>query len=228
MSARLSAGSLIFYRLRTDIAHQWRRPRLGGFELPPPAGARLAHRLAAEVHIFKGGGGSSCIVIAQGGVIRLAVLFASYGRVALVGLLRPVCCRARHSARPSGCVPCSLWSLGSLPLGALATLGTSVVANAPFFSAGARCCGSGLHGFPLARSLARFAPCSPAPIARRQESFWRGLMPPAPPSITADDLLLYRHRGRCPRQPLPAERARGRGVFHSILGLRPNRPKWAF
>lgn len=28
------------------------------------------------------------------------------------------------------------------------------------------------------------------------------------------------NRGRRPRKPLPAERARGRGVFHGILGYR--------
>lgn len=28
--------------------------------------------------------------------------------------------------------------------------------------------------------------------------------------------LLLRRRGRCPRKPLPAVRARGRGVFHSF------------
>ncbi len=28
--------------------------------------------------------------------------------------------------------------------------------------------------------------------------------------------LHLRRRGRCPRKPLPAERARGRGVFHGI------------
>lgn len=34
--------------------------------------------------------------------------------------------------------------------------------------------------------------------------------------IYPDYLYLCSYRGRCPRKPLPAERARGRGVFHSI------------
>lgn len=44
---------------------------------------------------------------------RLSMQFASYVRVALVGLLRPVCCRARHSPPP--------------------TSGRAVGADAPFF-----------------------------------------------------------------------------------------------
>lgn len=44
---------------------------------------------------------------------RLSMQFASYVRVALVGLLRPVCCRARHSPPPSS--------------------GRAVGADAPFF-----------------------------------------------------------------------------------------------
>ena len=52
-------------------------------------------------------------------------------------------------------------------VGALASLGTSVVASLRFLSAGALCCVSRLQGFPPSRRLAGFAPCPRVTNARR-------------------------------------------------------------
>ena len=142
-------------------------------------------------------------------------------------------CRGRSRSSPalpfSGSCPRSVPRApkGSPLVGALATLGTSVVANAPFLSAGAVACGLRLHVFPHRPFGLKFAPCIRIPNARPIQSYWRGLMPPAPPSPTRRVDYLVPSRGRCPRKPLPAERARGRGVFHGIVRLRASRPKWA-
>lgn len=61
-------------------------------------------------------------------------LLASFGRVALVGLLRPVCCRARHHAR----------SLRRSRYARQSGIGL----RPHFLSAGALCCGSLFAWFP--------------------------------------------------------------------------------
>lgn len=88
------------------------------------------------------------------------VLFAPFGRVALVGLLGPVCCRARHSARSLRRSPCGR-HIGCR-------------CRSPFFSACARCCVLAFLGFPLSRRLARFAPKKASPSDRPQETFFIG------------------------------------------------------
>ena len=118
---------------------------------------------------------------------------------------RPWGCRSSSRSSPalplSGSCPRSVPRApqGSPLVGALAALGTSVVANAPFLSAGAVACGSRLHLFPNRISMLMFATCSRGPNARRMHSYWRGLMPPAPPSPTRRIDYLIPSRGRCPR-----------------------------
>lgn len=103
---------------------------------------------------------------------------------------RPWGCRSSSRSSPalplSGSCPRSVPRApkGSPLVGALATLGTSVVANAPFLSAGAVACGLRLHVFPHRPIGLKFAPCIRIPNARPIHSYWRGLMPPAPPSPT--------------------------------------------
>ena len=65
-------------------------------------------------------------------------LFASFGRVALVGLLRPVCCRARHHAR----------AFRRSPYGRQSGIGL----RPHFLSAGALCCGALFAWFPYVAS----------------------------------------------------------------------------
>lgn len=100
-------------RPRLGVGPPFPRLRVRGWRLsfPPPRSPRCFNTLAAVVaHHHRCWAG-----LALSG---RDWLFAPCGRVALVGLLGPVCCRARHSAR--SCV-------------ALASLGTSVVASLPFF-----------------------------------------------------------------------------------------------
>lgn len=95
---------------------------------------------------------------------RLSMQFASYGRVALVGLLRLVCCQARHS-------PPALWS------------GESGSGLGPhFLSAPALSLRPGVQGVSPRPQPGEV--CRPAPRVECPPlvDLLRGLVPPAPPS----------------------------------------------
>ena len=92
----------------------------------------------------------------------------------------------------------------------LATLATAVAPfGRPFLSAGARCCARALRAFPVRPHGLAFAALCALSIARWIPSFFDA-------AIAAVPNRQWLIRGLCPRRPLPAERARGRGVFHSI------------
>lgn len=92
----------------------------------------------------------------------------------------------------------------------LATLATAVAGFArPFLSAGARCCARALLVFPV-------RPLGLAFAAMRALSMVRPIPTLFHAAIAAVPFGQWLIRGLRPRQPLPAERARGRGVFHSI------------
>ena len=74
------------------------------------------------------------IVIGSSSAYGHIGLFASFGRVALVGLLRPVCCRARHRAR----------SLSRSRYARQSGIGL----RPHFLSASALCCGALFAWFP--------------------------------------------------------------------------------
>lgn len=95
-------------------------------------------------------------------------------------------------------------------LAPLATLATAVARKArPFLSAGARCCAHPLRGFPV-------RPVGLAFAALRGFSMVRPIPTLFHAAIAAVAFGQWLGRGLRPRKPLPAERARGRGVFHSI------------
>lgn len=92
----------------------------------------------------------------------------------------------------------------------LATLATAVAAKGRhFLSAGARCRAPPLRGFPV-------RPLGLAFAALRGVSMVRPIPSLSHAAIAAVPFGQWLVRGLRPRQPLPAERARGRGVFHSI------------
>ena len=92
----------------------------------------------------------------------------------------------------------------------LASLATAVAGFArPFLSAGARCCAPPRRGFPV-------RPLGLAFAARRGLSMVRPIPTLFHAAIAAMASGQWLSRGLRPRKPLPAERARGRGVFHSI------------
>lgn len=157
----------------------------GGAPLPPPADARLAlivppSALARLFHYSCCGGGRAVIARAWFIVLGLVVLFGSvrscrvYSRLSLP-LPLP------FSGSFSRSVP--LAPFGTPPIGGSRYARHSGCRYAPFLSACALTCGLCLHGFPIVSSLPMFAPCIHTPTARWSHSFWRGLMPPAPPSL---------------------------------------------
>lgn len=92
----------------------------------------------------------------------------------------------------------------------LATLATAVAAKGRhFLSAGARCCAPPRRGFPV-------RPLGLAFASRRGLSMVRPIPTLFHAAIAAMASGQWLGRGLRPRKPLPAERARGRGVFHSI------------
>ena len=92
----------------------------------------------------------------------------------------------------------------------LASLATAVAGFArPFLSAGARCCAPPLRGFPVRPVGLAFAALRGLSMVRRIPTLFHA-------AIAAVAFGQWLSRGLRPRQPLPAERARGRGVFHSI------------
>ena len=92
----------------------------------------------------------------------------------------------------------------------LAPLATAVAARGRhFLSAGARCCDSPRRVFPLRASARRFAALRGLSMARPIPTLFNA-------AIAAVASGQWLGRGLRPRKPLPAERARGRGVFHSI------------
>lgn len=163
-----------------------RRPRLGGFELPPPAGARLAHSPAAAFSIL--------LRFQWPCRHRLWVSSSPWG---LTTLARPSACLGpgRSSPAPgcfgSRCPPPARGLLrggryrpaprGTRPASpaALASLGTSVSACGRLFCRLARCFAhsssycfpsrAGLRGFPIIRCLrmpAGYRPFAGAHAAR--------------------------------------------------------------
>lgn len=92
----------------------------------------------------------------------------------------------------------------------LASLATAVARRARhFLSAGARCCDSPRRVFPLRSSERRFAILRGLSMVRPIPTLFHA-------AIAAVATGQWLGRGLRPRKPLPAERARGRGVFHSI------------
>ena len=93
---------------------------------------------------------------------------------------------------------------------ALPSVGTVVAPfGRPFLSAGARCCAPPRRGFPV-------RPLGLAFASRRGLSMVRPIPTLFHAAIAAMVSSQWLSRGLRPRKPLPAERARGRGVFHSI------------
>lgn len=124
--------------------HPWgaNSPLLGrGFPEPPPplVASGLALTVAPPffitVHALLM---RNFIVIGSSSAFGHIGLFASFGRVALVGLLRPVCCRARHHAR----------SLRRSRYARQSGIGL----RPHFLSAGALCCGALFAWFPYVAS----------------------------------------------------------------------------
>jgi len=124
--------------------HPWgaNSPLLGrGFPEPPPplVASGLAHTVAPPFFITMHALRMRNIsVIGSPSVFGHIELLASFGRVALVGLLRPVCCRARHHARAFRRSRYARQSgIGLRP---------------HFLSAGALCCGALFAWFPYVGS----------------------------------------------------------------------------
>lgn len=118
-------------------------------------------------------------------------------------------CSARWPCRP----PANALRRCAKRVGAvapLASLATAVAGYArPFLSAGARCCAPPLRAFPVRPVGLAFAALRGLSMVRPIPSLFHA-------AIAAVASGQWLNRGLRPRQPLPAERARGRGVFHSI------------
>lgn len=131
------------------------------------------------------------------------------GRTSLPRAIARGACTARWPCRPPANVlrRCAKRGGAEAPL---ASLATAVAAKGRhFLSAGARCCDSPRGVFPLRASARRFAIPRGLSIVRRIPSLFYA-------AIAAVPYGQWLGRGLRPRIPLPAERARGRGVFHSI------------
>ena len=143
------------------------RPRLGGFELPPPAGRGLSHcRVALVLYL--------CFAITP----PITVRFVGLPSVSCGGFLRPSPLPPSKVGGAGSCgCPCRAPAAGAAaapegtPLRRLRFAGTAV-AYGGFLSAGAVFCVSGAQGFPLVASAPRFAPCAPAPSARVAHTFF--------------------------------------------------------
>ena len=141
-----------------------------------------------------------------GALLRLVLLL---GRSSLPLAIARGACAARCPCRaPANALRrCAKRGGAHAPL---ATLATAVAGSArPLFSAGARCCAPPLRGFPV-------RPLGLAFAALRGLSMARPIPTLSHAAIAAMAFGQWLIRGLRPRQPLPAERARGRGVFHSI------------
>lgn len=131
------------------------------------------------------------------------------GRTSLPRPIGRGACAARWPCRPpaNALRRCAKRDGAQAPL---ATLATAVARKARhFLSAGARCCDSPRRVFPLRSSERRFAALRGLSMVRRIPTLFHA-------AIAAVASGQWLGRGRRPRKPLPAERARGRGVFHSI------------
>lgn len=121
----------------------------------------------------------------------------------------------RVASRPRG--PCRPPSAGVLPAAPKPPTGRAVSRYARvFFRLAHGVCGCG--GLPK-KPLTLEDPCSIEP----QIFAFLGTLPRAPRHDRQKTFFYFYmslwhwcSRGLCPRKPLPAERARGRGVFHSI------------
>ena len=105
--------------------------------------------------------------------------------------------------------------------GALATLGTAVVATLLFFSAGAALCGQGFRGFPLGAVARGLPPSTPARVPATCRHFLSAPGARGDPAAVLGALPLRPSRGA--RRPPPCTPGRpdaGGGVFHGILALR--------
>lgn len=144
--------------------------------------------------------------LAGGAFLRLVLLF---GRTSLPLAIARGACTARYPCR----VPANALrrcAIRPAAIAALPSVGTVVAPfGRPFLSAGARCCDSPRMVFPLRCSQRRFAIMRGLSMVRWIPSFFHA-------AIAAMPYGQWLVRGLRPRRPLPAERARGRGVFHSI------------
>ena len=131
------------------------------------------------------------------------------GRLSLPLAIARGACSARWPCRP----PANALRRCAKRVGAvapLAPLATAVAGSArPFLSAGARCCDSPRRVFPVRPVGLAFAALRGLSMARPIPTLFNA-------AIAAVASGQWLGRGLRPRKPLPAERARGRGVFHSI------------
>lgn len=110
---------------------------------------------------------------------------------------------------------------GTPRAGALATLGTAVVATLRFFSAGAACSGQGLRGFPPGAVARGLPPSTPARAPASATHFLTAPGARGDPVAVLGALPLRPSRGA--HRPPPCTPGRpdaGGGVFHGIIALR--------